>query len=100
MDMWDSIKRFFLGEPPKPPALPEIPKAEAPKAEPPKVEAPKVEAPKVEVKVGVPCAEPKKALPPELAPKTKPVEDEAKSHGIIVKSGPTADIGKVVKKPE
>jgi len=95
MDMWDSIKRFFLGEPPKPPALPEIPKAEAPKAEPPKAEAPKVE-----VKVGVPCAEPKKALPPELAPKTKPVEDEAKSHGIIVKSGPTADIGKVVKKPE
>ena len=47
----------------------------------------------------MPCAEPKKALPPELAPKTKPVEDEAMSHGIIVKSGPTADIGKVVKKP-
>jgi len=89
MDMWDSIKRFFLGSSPELSPLPEIPKADPPK----------VEVPKAEVKAGVPCIEAKKELPPELAPKTKPIGDEAKSHGVIVKSGPTANIGKVVKKP-
>ena len=67
--MWDWIKRFFLAEPPPPPALPDV-----------------ADSPKV-------------AELPELAEDAELAEEvPVKPYSILVNSNPTAKIGKVIRK--